>query len=241
MRKYIVANWKMNKTIGEAVDFAKKVKAVTLGIDENFVICPTNICLKSVADELKNSKIKVGAQNCYKESHGAYTGEVSPAMIKDAGCDYVIIGHSERRQIFGETDELVNQKIKLAIESGLNVILCIGETLEQKENYKQVLKAQLQTALDGVDANGENLIIAYEPVWAIGTGKVASIEDIKNVHAYIKQVAYSELKYLPPVLYGGSVKPNNAKEILELDDVDGVLIGGASLDVNSYVEIATRR
>lgn len=241
MRKYIVANWKMNKTIGEAVDFAKKVKAVTLGIDENFVICPTNICLKSVADELKNSKIKVGAQNCYKESHGAYTGEVSPAMIKDAGCDYVIIGHSERRQIFGETDELVNQKIKLAIENGLNVILCIGETLEQKENYKQVLKAQLQTALDGVDANGENLIIAYEPVWAIGTGKVASIEDIKNVHAYIKQVAYNELKYLPPVLYGGSVKPNNAKEILELDDVDGVLIGGASLDVNSYVEIATRR
>ena len=241
MRKYIVANWKMNKTIGEAVDFAKKVKAVTLGIDENFVICPTNICLKAVADELKNSKIKVGAQNCYKESHGAYTGEVSPAMIKDAGCDYVIIGHSERRQIFCETDELVNEKIKLAIASGLNVILCIGETLEQKENYKQVLKAQLQTALAGVDANGENLIIAYEPVWAIGTGKVASIEDIKNVHAYIKQVAYSELKYLPPVLYGGSVKPNNAKEILELDDVDGVLIGGASLDVNSYVEIATRR
>lgn len=241
MRKYIVANWKMNKTIGEAVDFAKKVKALTLGIDENFVICPTNICLKFVADALKNSKIKVGAQNCYKESHGAYTGEVSPAMIKDAGCDYVIIGHSERRQIFGETDELVNQKIKLAIESGLNVILCIGETLEQKENYKQVLKVQLQTALDGVDANGENLIIAYEPVWAIGTGKVASIEDIKNVHAYIKQIAHNVLKYLPPVLYGGSVKPNNAKEILELDDVDGVLIGGASLDVNSYVEIATRR
>lgn len=241
MKKWIIANWKMNKKIKEAEDFADIITGLTAGIDEHLVVCPTFLGIKPFADKVKNTNIKVGAQNCYKEVSGAFTGELSPEMLKEAGAEFVILGHSERRHIFYETDELINEKIKAVINAGLKVIFCIGETLEEKDKFKEVLSAQLEKGLAGVDANGENLIIAYEPVWAIGTGKVATINDIKEVHAFVLEKAHEILGYLPPVLYGGSVKPSNSKEILDLDEVGGVLIGGASLDPNSYEQIARRK
>ncbi len=241
MRKWIIANWKMNKSIKEAEEFANVITGLTAGIDDNLVICPTFLSIKPFADKVAGTQIRVGAQNCYKEESGAFTGELSAAMIKEAGAEFVILGHSERRHIFGESDVLINEKIKAAIKEGLKVIFCIGETLEEKEDYENVLSLQLEKGLDGVDANGENLIIAYEPVWAIGTGKVATIDDIKEVHSFVLQKAQSILGYYPPVLYGGSVKPSNSKEILKLSEVGGVLIGGASLDPNSYEQIARRK
>lgn len=241
MKKWIIANWKMNKTIKEAEQFADTIIGLTAGIDDALVVCPTFLSIKPFADKVNGTHIKVGAQNCYKENNGAFTGELSPAMIKEAGAEFVILGHSERRHIFGETDELINEKIKAAINEGLKVIFCIGETLDEKANFEEVLLSQLEKGLKGVDANGENLIIAYEPVWAIGTGKVATIDDIKEVHSFVLTKAQKILGYYPPVLYGGSVKPSNSKEILDLDEVGGVLIGGASLDAESYEQIARRK
>ena len=241
MGKWIIANWKMNKTIAEATDFANKIVGMTAGIENRMVVCPTFLALKPFADIVRGTQIKVGAQNCYKGTSGAFTGELSAEMLKDAGAEFVIIGHSERRHILGESDELINEKIKSAINCGLKVIFCIGETLEEQSRFEEVLENQISNGLKDIDANGENLIIAYEPVWAIGTGKVATLEDIAKVHSFVKTKSRQMLGYFPPVLYGGSVKPSNSKEILDLDDVDGVLIGGASLDVESYEQIARRK
>ena len=206
---------------------------------DNWIVCVPSVMLKSFADASKKV-CETGAQNCYFEQKGAYTGEISCNMIKSSGASYVIVGHSERRAIFGETNEMLNKKLRSALACGLKVIFCIGETLEEKSKYKSVLKKQILEGFDGV-ADFSNVVIAYEPVWAIGTGKVALSDDIVKVHSYIKKLLKENFEVEIPVLYGGSVKPSNSKEILALEEVDGVLIGGASLKADDYVAIAKTR
>ena len=238
MEKIIAANWKMNNDFADIKPFVKYVKKNQKNRN-GLVVCVPSIMIKSFADEAKKI-VEVGAENCYFEEKGAYTGEISAKMVKSAGANYVIVGHSERRQIFGETNEMLNKKLKAALASGLKVIFCIGETLDEKSKYKSVLKKEIIEGFEGV-ADFSNIVIAYEPVWAIGTGKVATNDDISKVHAYIKDLVKETFGVKIPVLYGGSVKPSNSKEILALDEVDGVLIGGASLKAEDYVAIAASR
>ena len=238
MEKIIAANWKMNNDFSDIPAFVKYLKKNTKGMS-NLVVCVPSVMLKTFADASKKV-CETGAENCYFEQKGAFTGEISPNMVKSAGANYVIIGHSERRAIFGETNEMLNKKLKAALASGLKVIFCIGETLEEKSKYKSVLKKQILEGFDGV-TDFSNVVVAYEPVWAIGTGKVATNADIAKVHAYIKNLINDSFKVSLPVLYGGSVKPSNSKEILALSEVDGVLIGGASLKAEDYVAIAKTR
>ncbi|MEJ5227846.1 triose-phosphate isomerase [Thermodesulfovibrio sp.] len=242
LQKFIVANWKMNKTIGEAVDFLSQFIPSVEGIkDREIGIAPTFLCIETVGKALKNTNIKLCAQNVFYENKGAYTGEVSPSMLKDAEVEYVIIGHSERRKYFHETDEIINKKIHASLKEKLKVIFCIGETLEERklEKTKEILEIQIKGGLKNIE-HVEALTIAYEPVWAIGTGVVATEEQIKEAHLFIREKLrdiYGEIANEIRILYGGSVSPENIKSIITLDNVDGVLVGGASLDPLSFAKI----
>ena len=241
MRKPIIAgNWKMHKTIAEALEFVNEVKDRVNNDKVEAVICAPFTLLK---DLKQGTNIKIGAQNMHFEEKGAFTGEISPLMLKELDMDYVVIGHSERRQYFNETDETVNKKVLKALEVGIDPILCVGETLEEREagNTKDVCKVQVEKALENVSKEDlAKVVIAYEPVWAIGTGKTATSEDANDVIAYIREVVanlYGELANEVRIQYGGSVKPSNVAEIMNQSDIDGALVGGASLEANDYVEL----
>ena len=244
MRKPIIAgNWKMHKTIAEALEFVNEVKDRVNNDKVEAVICAPFTLLKDLKQATKGTNIKIGAQNMHFEEKGAFTGEISPLMLKELDMDYVVIGHSERRQYFNETDETVNKKVLKALEVGIDPILCVGETLEEREagNTKDVCKVQVEKALENVSKEDlANVVIAYEPVWAIGTGKTATSEDANDVIAYIREVVanlYGELANEVRIQYGGSVKPSNVAEIMNQSDIDGALVGGASLEANDYVEL----
>ena len=244
MRKPIIAgNWKMHKTIAEALEFVNEVKDRVNNDKVEAVICAPFTLLKDLKQATKGTNIKIGAQNMHFEEKGAFTGEISPLMLKELDMDYVVIGHSERRQYFNETDETVNKKVLKALEVGIDPILCVGETLEEREagNTKDVCKVQVEKALENVSKEDlAKVVIDYEPVWAIGTGKTATSEDANDVIAYIREVVanlYGELANEVRIQYGGSVKPSNVAEIMNQSDIDGALVGGASLEANDYVEL----
>ena len=244
MRKPIIAgNWKMHKTIAEALDFVNAVKDRVNNDNVEAVICAPFTLLKDLKEATKGTNIKIGAQNMHFEEKGAFTGEISPLMLKELDMDYVVIGHSERRQYFNETDETVNKKVLKALEVGIDPIVCVGETLEEREagNTKDVCKVQVEKALENVSKEDlAKVVIAYEPVWAIGTGKTATSEDANDVIAYIREVVanlYGELANEVRIQYGGSVKPSNVAEIMNQSDIDGALVGGASLEANDYVDL----
>jgi triosephosphate isomerase len=227
------------------VQLAEAIKGKTTSIQKTqMIICPPATALTAVSLIVENSPIAVGAQNMYWESHGAFTGEISSEMIKSTGATYVIIGHSERRQYFHETDETVNKKVHYALQTKLNPIICIGESLEQREEgiTKDIINSQLEGALNDISADQMlQIIIAYEPIWAIGTGKTATPEQAQDVHAFIRtklQSLYDAATSQSVVLqYGGSVKPTNANELLNQNDIDGALVGGACLEADSFSEI----
>lgn len=237
-----MANWKMHKTVQEALEFLKDFIPSVQGIsDREIGIAPAFVCIDSMSKALRDTDIKVGAQNVFYENKGAYTGEVSPVMLKDLNVDYVIIGHSERRKYFHETDEIINLKIKATMSENLNVIFCIGETLEERESEKtfDVLKKQIEKGLENIEKY-DSLVLAYEPVWAIGTGKVASELQIEEAHAFIRnrlKDIYSDKADRIRILYGGSVSPENIHSIMNIANVDGVLVGGASLDPEKFLKI----
>jgi triosephosphate isomerase len=244
MRKPIIAgNWKMHKTIAEALEFVNDRKDRVNNEKVEAVICAPFTLLKDLKEATKGTGIKVGAQNMHFEEKGAFTGEISPLMLKEIDMDYVIIGHSERRQYFNETDETVNKKVLKALEVGIDPILCVGETLEEREagNTKDVCKVQVEKALENVSKEDiAKVVIAYEPIWAIGTGKTATSEDANDVIAYIRQVVanlYKDLANEVRIQYGGSVKPSNVGEIMNQSDIDGALVGGASLEANDYIQL----
>jgi triosephosphate isomerase len=242
MRKpFIAANWKMNKTISETQDFLSafipEVKDVK---DVDIVIAPPFTSLTAAAEKLKNTNIILAAQDMFYEEKGAYTGEVSPLMLTDIGCRYVIIGHSERRQYFNEIDEIVNRKIKAARKAGLGVILCIGESLEEREAGKtfHVLEREINKGIHETDI--EKIVIAYEPIWAIGTGKTATPEQAQEAHAYIRErlrLKYGNRADDICIIYGGSVTPENVDSLMACKDLDGALVGGASLKVESFTRL----
>lgn len=246
MRKpLIAANWKMNKTCFEAIDFAEKLRADFKDYDDcEILILPSFTSLACVNKILIDSNIKIGAQNFYPEKEGAYTGEISYLQLLELGCRYVLVGHSERRQYFQETNEIINKKIKFAISKGINPILCIGESIEEMEANKtrEILSMQLNEAFKGINSFiARYLVIAYEPVWAIGTGRVAQNEIIEQNHAYIRSIIFDnfdgDIAENIRIIYGGSVKPENIRSIMDQRDVDGVLVGGASLDYESFKKI----
>ena len=244
MRKPIIAgNWKMHKTIAEALEFVSDIKDRVNNEKVEAVICAPFTLLKDLKEATKGTSIKVGAQNMHFEEKGAFTGEISPLMLKELYMDYVIIGHSERRQYFNETDETVNKKVLKALEVEIDPILCVGETLEEREagNTKNVCKVQVEKGLENVSKEDiTKVVIAYEPIWAIGTGKTATSEDANDVIAYIRQVVanlYGDLANEVRIQYGGSVKPSNVAEIMSQSDIDGALVGGASLEANDYVQL----
>ena len=238
----IAGNWKMNLSIAQATELVRQIHHnLSWPGEVEVIVAPTFVALSKVADELQKSYISLAAQDLFWKESGAFTGEVSAAMLKDAGADYVIIGHSERRQYFGETDQTVNQKVRAALGASLIPIVCVGETLEQREggNFQEVIASQLMGGL--VDIVSEKIIIAYEPVWAIGTGKVASPEQVEQMHSFIRsklstmlgEVKAQEIR----ILYGGSVNAKNSQELLALNNVDGALVGGASLKAADFMEI----
>tara|TARA_Y100000031_G_C8126043_1_gene340539 strand:+ start:73 stop:783 length:711 start_codon:yes stop_codon:yes gene_type:complete len=227
----IVANWKMNKTVKEAVSFAKEFKALVRDAKAKIVICPPFTALYALCDELKGSNVSLGAQDMFFEEKGAFTGEVSGLMVKEL-CKYVIIGHSERRMYFKETNKLLNKKLKAALANDLIPIYCVGENLNemQADKSKMVVEKQIKEGLKGIDA--KKVIVAYEPIWAIGTGKTATADIAEEMHSFIKSFVGNV-----PVLYGGSVKPENVKELMKEKDIDGALVGGASLEAGSFGKI----
>jgi len=235
----------MYKTVAEAVNFVAAFKEKTAGqVRVEMVLCPPFTALAAVAEQLTGSGIALGAQNCYWETEGAYTGEIAPGMLKEIGCRYVILGHSERRQYFGETDEKVNKKVRAALAGGLTPIVCVGELLEEREagRTEEVVGRQLNGALAGLGAaEAAGLVVAYEPVWAIGTGRTASAADAQAVNGYIRGILrrlYGDaVAEAVRIQYGGSVKPGNAAELMAQPDIDGALVGGASLDADSFALI----
>ncbi|HEY0426548.1 MAG TPA: triose-phosphate isomerase [Pyrinomonadaceae bacterium] len=247
MRKPVIAgNWKMYKLLDEAVQTALALKPLTANANHcEVIIAPVYVHLKTIADRLEGSNIRVAAQNCAAEAkHSAHTGEVAADMIKDAGCSSVIIGHSERRQFYGETNESVNKKTKAALAANLKAIVCVGESLAEREagRAENVVGTQLSGALDGLTVSDmERIIIAYEPVWAIGTGKTATPEQAQEMHGFIRaKVAETHGKEIADavrILYGGSVKPDNIRELMREADIDGALVGGASLEAESFAKI----
>jgi triosephosphate isomerase len=244
-RPLIAGNWKMYKTPAEAAETAKQlVRRASAVTDIDMMIAPTFIALAAVFAAIKNSPIALGAQNLYWENEGAYTGEISAPMLKSAGCQYCIIGHSERRQYFGETDETVNKKIKAAIKAGLQPVFCVGETEKERESGQtlSILDKQIKKGLEGlVLAQLDSLIIAYEPVWAIGTGKTATDDQAQEVHRFIRSLVKDNfgraLSDSIRILYGGSVKPDNIASLMAMSDIDGALVGGASLSAESFSQI----
>jgi len=246
MRKpFIAGNWKMYKTIKEAIELVNSLRREVIDVEEaDIVVCPPYTALSEVSDLLVDSNIGLGAQDVYWEESGAFTGEMSPLMLKDAGCSFVIIGHSERRKYFFETDETVNKKIKAALGVQLVPIVCIGETLEEREAGKtiEVVRVQLEGGLEGIDSDTIlKMVIAYEPVWAIGTGKTATPQIAQEVHKFIRdwlgERFSADIAAKVRILYGGSVKPSNIKELMQEADIDGALVGGASLDSVSFAQI----
>ena len=243
MRKPLIAgNWKMNNDVEESLKLAKALKTSDLDNNVDVLVCPPFTSLYAIVDELKNTSIKIGAQNMHFEDSGAFTGEVSPAMLKNMGVEYVIIGHSERRQYFGETDLIINKKIKAALKYGLKPILCIGESLEQREIgiEQETVRNQLVNDLDCIRDCSE-IVIAYEPIWAIGTGKTATSQQANEMSSYIRKVLSDiftkENADNMIIQYGGSVKASNAYEILNQSDIDGALVGGASLKADEFIKI----
>ncbi len=245
-RKTIIAgNWKMNKTATEAKQFADEFKALLPKAKWcDIVVCVPSVDISAAVRAFKDSRVAVGAQNLFYESHGAYTGEVSAEMLRDLGVKYVIVGHSERRAMFGETDAIVNRKVHAALEAGLNPIVCVGESLEQREMgvTMELIALQVKSALAGVAAESvRRCVIAYEPIWAIGTGKTATGEQAAEVCTSIRTVIRSiygaRIARSVTIQYGGSMNPSNAAELLSHDDIDGGLIGGASLEAAKFMDI----
>ncbi|MDU3335787.1 triose-phosphate isomerase [Paraclostridium bifermentans] len=245
MRKPIIAgNWKMHKTIAEALEFVNEIKGKVNNTDVEAVICAPFTLLKDLKEATKGTPIKIGAQNMHYADNGAFTGEISAPMLKELDIDYVVLGHSERRQYFNETNETVNKKVLKALEAGIDPILCIGETLEEREadKTKDVCKVQTEKALENVTAEDmKKVVIAYEPIWAIGTGKTATAEQANDVIAYVREVVKGlygeEISEEVRIQYGGSVKPSNVSEIMNQTDIDGALVGGASLQPADFTEL----
>lgn len=225
MKSLIIANWKMNMDSKEVISFFKKFKTTN---KNDIVICPPFTLLNEVRELIKNTSIKLGAQNMYFEEEGAFTGEISALMLKDIGCEYVILGHSERRLLFDETDSSINKKIKAALKHDLKPILCIGETLKQRKNNEtmKIIKDQLKNIK-------EDIVIAYEPIWAIGTGKNATPQQAEEVHKFIRGLLSKNTQ----IIYGGSVKKDNVKDLMQMNNINGALVGGASLDPKSFAKI----
>ena len=243
-RKVIAGNWKMNMLPGEAIEFITELEPLVKDTKNEVILCVPYTDLFYALLTAQNTNIKIGAQNMHFEEKGAYTGEVSGKMLKSINVEYVIIGHSERRQYFNETDETVNKKIKAAFASGLKPIVCVGETLEQREAGKtvEIITKQTELALEGLtDEQVKNTIIAYEPIWAIGTGKTATSEDannsIKEIRNKIADIYGKDVAEEVIIQYGGSVKSTNAKELFEMSDIDGGLVGGASLKAEEFSKI----
>ena len=247
MRKPVIAgNWKMYKMLGEAIDTAMELKPLVNNSTHcEVVVAPVFTALKSVCARLEGSNVFIAAQNCaFEQKQGAHTGEVSAEMIKDTGASHVIVGHSERRQIYGEINATINLKTKNCLTANLTAIVCIGEKLEERDagNAETVVKSQLVAALDGLTVSDmKRIIIAYEPVWAIGTGQTATPEQAQEIHAFIRQTLSEtqgdEVAQAMRILYGGSVKPENIKELMKQADIDGALVGGASLEAKSFAGI----
>ncbi len=241
MRKKLVAgNWKMNMSLADAEAF---IKQVVPSLESEAMIFAPFTLLPSLVELSKNSKLSIGAQNMYFEEKGAYTGEISPEMLLDIGVKHVVLGHSERRTIFGETDQMINQKLHAALKHGIKPILCVGESLETRErgDAENYVKHQLEEDLNGFDkVAAESIIIAYEPIWAIGTGKTASSSDASGMATFIRGVLkemYGDVSEKIRILYGGSVKPANIAELLSSDQVDGALVGGASLNPDFFTSM----
>ena len=243
-RKFIAGNWKMNTNRASAIELAKVVAAGVGSSGARVAVCPPAVYLEAVAATLAGSRVELGGQNAYFTNAGAFTGENSPAMLKDIGCGLVILGHSERRQFFGETDEFVAKKAKLALENGLEPIVCVGETLQERQAGKtfEVLRTQLLGSLQTIEAaHLPHLVIAYEPVWAIGTGLNATPDQAQEAHSFLRGLIAE--KYGLPlsqslvILYGGSVKADNAATLFGQPDVDGGLVGGAALDAKGFLQI----
>ncbi|WP_404292637.1 triose-phosphate isomerase [Cytobacillus kochii] len=246
MRKPIIAgNWKMHKTMNEAKSFMEEINGLVPDeMDMDTVVCAPALFLERLVDCVEGSPIAIGAQNMHFEDNGAFTGEISPVALQDLGVSYVIIGHSERREMFNETDEAVNKKAKSAFAHNLTPIICVGETLEQRENNETMsfVGQQVEAALSGLsDEQLKQTIIAYEPIWAIGTGKSSSAEDANEVCAHIRSVVSKqfseEIAEALRIQYGGSVKPANIKEYMSQADIDGALVGGASLEPSSFLQL----
>lgn len=243
-RPFIAGNWKMNLNRAEAVELATAVATGVGEMDCEVAICPPSIYIDPVVAAVNGSSVGVGAQNCYHEAGGAYTGELSAGMLIDAGCKYVILGHSERRQLMDETDAMVNAKVLAALETDLTPIVCVGETLEEREADKttEVVSSQFDGSLAGLsDEQMGRIVIAYEPVWAIGTGKVATPEQAEAVHSDLRSLIENryngEIAQAIRIQYGGSVKPGNAAELLNQPNIDGALVGGASLKSADFLGI----
>lgn len=245
-KKAIAGNWKMNNALNGTISLISDIKKELNGksVNADVIICPPFTNLETAFALLKNSSIKLGAQNVYFEESGAFTGEISPSMLKSVGCEYVILGHSERRTIFGENDLVINKKIKLAIKNGLRPIFCVGETLEEREKGVtfKVIETQVRNGLEGLNESElANLIVAYEPVWAIGTGRNATPQQAQEVHQFIRglisKIFSENFADQLVIQYGGSVKADNAKELLSQPDIDGALVGGACLKADSFVKI----
>jgi triosephosphate isomerase (TIM) len=244
-RPFIAGNWKMNLNRAEAVALAKAVAEQSAGVaDADLAICPPSVYLEAVGKALAGSQVGLGAQNMYHEASGAFTGEISAAMLVDLGCRYVILGHSERRHVLGETDADVNRKVMTALQAGLTPIVCVGELLSERDagQTSAVIRRQFDGSLAGVSAADlVKIVIAYEPVWAIGTGKVATPEQAEEVHLDLRKIMTERynagLAQQVRIQYGGSVKPNNAAELLSQPDIDGALVGGASLKADDFLGI----
>ncbi|MDC7227175.1 MAG: triose-phosphate isomerase [Spirochaetales bacterium] len=244
-RSFIAGNWKMHKTPAEAVALAEELKAGLAGCSHKILIAPSFTALTSVAEVVKGSNILLGAQNMAAVEQGAHTGETSVLMLKAIGVDAVILGHSERRHVYGETDEMINEKVKLALANELEVILCVGETLDEREAGKAeaVVKTQTEAGLAGVsESELSKVTIAYEPVWAIGTGKTATPDDADQIHRVtrdtVKSLYSADAAEKMVIQYGGSVKPDNAAELMGMENIDGALVGGASLKADLFLPIA---
>ncbi|MDG0817943.1 triose-phosphate isomerase [Bdellovibrio svalbardensis] len=239
MKKIFAANWKLHKTPAETRAFFKSFKEVSAKATGELVFFPSAISLEAACDTVKGSNIHIGAQNCYAQNQGAFTGENSAQVVKELGGDYILIGHSERRQLFGETDGLIAEKVAMVQNLGLTPMLCIGETLQEREaaHTFRVLETQLLLGLAKADKS-KPLVIAYEPVWAIGTGKVATPEQVAETHTDVHGIL-TKLGFTAPILYGGSVKADNAPTLIAQPHVSGFLVGGASLEVDSFIKIAT--
>ena len=247
-RPMIAGNWKMYNDVNEAATLVADIKRALFDVENvDIVVIPPFVDLSDVGEMLIESNISLGAQNCFWEAEGAFTGEVSAKMLKSVGCDYVTIGHSERRKYFGETDETVNRRIKAVLDNGLVPIVCVGETLEEREESRtmEVVQSQITGALKGfTEEDIDSMVIAYEPVWAIGTGKTATPAQAQEVHAMIrgllKEMYSSSLSDGKRILYGGSVKPDNVEELMKEKDIDGGLIGGASLKADSFAALVQK-